>query len=150
MMPPYWSLGFHLCRWGYNTTNTTRHVAQSMHDAKFPLVNEVLTELCRMEGTCITCSHCITFYGFLKFFLLLFPSPGCTVEWSGLYRPAQGLHIWPFAIWGPPRDGGGVPEERLEVRPHPGAASLSFHNSPRIMLIRIRIYLIVIVQGTMK
>uniref|UniRef100_A0A3P8WJY7 Lysosomal alpha-glucosidase n=1 Tax=Cynoglossus semilaevis TaxID=244447 RepID=A0A3P8WJY7_CYNSE len=37
MMPPYWSLGFHLCRWGYTTTNTTRYVAQRMHDAGFPL-----------------------------------------------------------------------------------------------------------------
>ncbi|XP_034750914.1 lysosomal alpha-glucosidase [Etheostoma cragini] len=37
MMPPYWSLGFHLCRWGYTTTTTTRHVAQRMHNEKFPM-----------------------------------------------------------------------------------------------------------------
>ncbi|KAG7470360.1 lysosomal alpha-glucosidase [Solea senegalensis] len=37
MMPPYWSLGFHLCRWGYTTTNTTRKVAQRMHNANLPL-----------------------------------------------------------------------------------------------------------------
>ncbi|XP_029294146.1 LOW QUALITY PROTEIN: lysosomal alpha-glucosidase [Cottoperca gobio] len=37
MMPPYWSLGFHLCRWGYTTSKTTRNVAQRMHDAKFPM-----------------------------------------------------------------------------------------------------------------
>uniref|UniRef100_A0A3B5BBQ6 Lysosomal alpha-glucosidase n=1 Tax=Stegastes partitus TaxID=144197 RepID=A0A3B5BBQ6_9TELE len=37
MMPPYWSLGFHLCRWGYTTSNTTRRVAQRMHDANLPL-----------------------------------------------------------------------------------------------------------------
>lgn len=37
MMPPYWSLGFHLCRWGYPTTNATRAVAQRMHGAQFPL-----------------------------------------------------------------------------------------------------------------
>ncbi|KAM6957048.1 lysosomal alpha-glucosidase [Aplochiton taeniatus] len=37
MMPPYWSLGFHLCRWGYPTTNATRQVAQRMRDANFPL-----------------------------------------------------------------------------------------------------------------
>ncbi|KAM9393037.1 lysosomal alpha-glucosidase [Pholidichthys leucotaenia] len=37
MMPPYWSLGFHLCRWGYTTTNTTRKVAQNMHRANFPM-----------------------------------------------------------------------------------------------------------------
>ncbi|XP_029014912.1 lysosomal alpha-glucosidase [Betta splendens] len=37
MMPPYWSLGFHLCRWGYTTTNTTRNVVRRMHKANFPL-----------------------------------------------------------------------------------------------------------------
>ncbi|KAG9343865.1 hypothetical protein JZ751_013249 [Albula glossodonta] len=37
MMPPYWSLGFHLCRWGYPTTNATRAVAQRMRRAGFPL-----------------------------------------------------------------------------------------------------------------
>ncbi|KAM4597980.1 lysosomal alpha-glucosidase isoform 2-T2 [Polymixia lowei] len=37
IMPPYWSLGFHLCRWGYLTTNATRQVAQHMHNAKLPL-----------------------------------------------------------------------------------------------------------------
>uniref|UniRef100_A0A8C6PJX3 Lysosomal alpha-glucosidase n=1 Tax=Nothobranchius furzeri TaxID=105023 RepID=A0A8C6PJX3_NOTFU len=37
MMPPYWSLGFHLCRWGYTTTNATRMVAQHMHSANFPM-----------------------------------------------------------------------------------------------------------------
>ncbi|CAL9693366.1 unnamed protein product [Knipowitschia caucasica] len=37
MMPPYWALGFHLCRWGYKTSNATRKVAQRMRDANFPL-----------------------------------------------------------------------------------------------------------------
>lgn len=45
MMPPYWSLGFHLCRWGYTTTNTTRRVAQRMHNANFPLVNDIYVDL---------------------------------------------------------------------------------------------------------
>ncbi|XP_062874741.1 lysosomal alpha-glucosidase [Trichomycterus rosablanca] len=37
MMPPYWSLGFHLCRWGYTSSNVTRSVVQRMHQAQFPL-----------------------------------------------------------------------------------------------------------------
>ncbi|XP_043091754.1 LOW QUALITY PROTEIN: lysosomal alpha-glucosidase [Puntigrus tetrazona] len=37
MMPPYWSLGFHLCRWGYTSTNITRTVVQRMRQAKIPL-----------------------------------------------------------------------------------------------------------------
>uniref|UniRef100_A0A9J8ADS9 Lysosomal alpha-glucosidase n=1 Tax=Cyprinus carpio carpio TaxID=630221 RepID=A0A9J8ADS9_CYPCA len=37
MMPPYWSLGFHLCRWGYTSTNITRTVVQLMRQAKIPL-----------------------------------------------------------------------------------------------------------------
>ncbi|CAF1071854.1 unnamed protein product [Rotaria sordida] len=35
-MPPYWSLGFHLCRWGYNNIDNLRTVIQRMHDAQFP------------------------------------------------------------------------------------------------------------------
>ncbi|XP_017317133.1 lysosomal alpha-glucosidase [Ictalurus punctatus] len=37
MMPPYWSLGFHLCRWGYTSTIMTRAVVQRMQQAHFPL-----------------------------------------------------------------------------------------------------------------
>ncbi|CAF0929492.1 unnamed protein product [Adineta ricciae] len=35
-MPPFWSLGFHLCRWGYNTIENLTAVIQRMHDADFP------------------------------------------------------------------------------------------------------------------
>uniref|UniRef100_A0A8C5WMN8 Lysosomal alpha-glucosidase n=1 Tax=Leptobrachium leishanense TaxID=445787 RepID=A0A8C5WMN8_9ANUR len=36
-MPPMWGLGFHLCRWGYSTTNITREVVRNMTKAGFPL-----------------------------------------------------------------------------------------------------------------
>ncbi|ESP01428.1 hypothetical protein LOTGIDRAFT_212916 [Lottia gigantea] len=29
-MPPYWSLGFHLCRWGFHTVNETMQVVKNM------------------------------------------------------------------------------------------------------------------------
>ncbi|CAF2141540.1 unnamed protein product [Rotaria magnacalcarata] len=35
-MPPYWSLGFHLCRYGYNNIDNLRAVIQRMHDSEFP------------------------------------------------------------------------------------------------------------------
>lgn len=38
-MPPYWSLGFHLCRWGYSSTAITRQVVENMTRARFPLVS---------------------------------------------------------------------------------------------------------------
>lgn len=38
-MPPYWSLGFHLCRWGYSSTATVRQVVENMTRASFPLVS---------------------------------------------------------------------------------------------------------------
>ncbi|NWI69361.1 LYAG glucosidase, partial [Todus mexicanus] len=36
-MPPYWGLGFHLCRWGYSSTDTTRQVVVNMTAGRFPL-----------------------------------------------------------------------------------------------------------------
>ncbi|XP_054834159.1 lysosomal alpha-glucosidase [Eublepharis macularius] len=36
-MPPYWALGFHLCRWGYVSTAVTQEVVKNMTAAQFPL-----------------------------------------------------------------------------------------------------------------
>ncbi|XP_006753108.1 PREDICTED: lysosomal alpha-glucosidase, partial [Myotis davidii] len=36
-MPPYWALGFHLCRWGYPSTAVTLQVVENMTRAHFPL-----------------------------------------------------------------------------------------------------------------
>ncbi|XP_060108603.1 lysosomal alpha-glucosidase [Heteronotia binoei] len=36
-MPPYWALGFHLCRWGYISTAITKEVVKNMTAAQFPL-----------------------------------------------------------------------------------------------------------------
>ena len=38
-MPPYWSLGFHLCRYGYNSTETLNATIKRMRDAQFPYVS---------------------------------------------------------------------------------------------------------------
>ena len=35
-MPPYWALGFHLCRWGYGSANNTRAVWEGMMAAGVP------------------------------------------------------------------------------------------------------------------
>ncbi|XP_075544668.1 lysosomal alpha-glucosidase-like [Dermacentor variabilis] len=36
-MPPYWGLGFHLCRYGYNTLNRTRYIMEMNIKAGIPL-----------------------------------------------------------------------------------------------------------------
>lgn len=37
MLPPLWSLGFHMCRWGYHSLNDTRDAVVSMKKAGIPL-----------------------------------------------------------------------------------------------------------------
>lgn len=36
-MPPYWALGFHLCRWGYDSLDETRRINDGMRSAKIPM-----------------------------------------------------------------------------------------------------------------
>lgn len=38
-MPPYWSLGFHLCRYGYNSLNVTKETMLRNLNAQIPLVS---------------------------------------------------------------------------------------------------------------
>lgn len=38
-MPPYWGLGFHLCRWGYNSDDHMKSVIKRMRDYGFPYVS---------------------------------------------------------------------------------------------------------------
>ena len=35
-MPPYWGLGFHLCRWGYGSLNGTQTVNDNMRKYGIP------------------------------------------------------------------------------------------------------------------
>jgi len=38
-LPPYWSLGFQLCRWGYGSLDTVKDTVQRMDDYGIPLVS---------------------------------------------------------------------------------------------------------------
>lgn len=42
-MPPYWSLGFHLCKYGYHSVNETMAVVKRMQEAKIPQVCQSLS-----------------------------------------------------------------------------------------------------------
>ena len=35
-MPPYWALGFHLCRWGYNSSKNLKEVFDRMQSNQIP------------------------------------------------------------------------------------------------------------------
>jgi len=37
LMPTYWALGYHLCRWGYTGTEQIENIHKAMKDANFPL-----------------------------------------------------------------------------------------------------------------
>ena len=38
-MPPMWSLGFHLCKYGYNTSEITQSIVDRMRSASIPQVD---------------------------------------------------------------------------------------------------------------
>lgn len=37
-MPPLWALGFHLCRWGYGSSNETWQTVRAMRNYQIPQV----------------------------------------------------------------------------------------------------------------
>ena len=37
MLPPYWSLGYHLSRWGYRSSDDVINIVEAMKSAKIPL-----------------------------------------------------------------------------------------------------------------
>ena len=37
MLPPYWTLGYHLSRWGYRSSDDVIDIVQEMKLAKIPL-----------------------------------------------------------------------------------------------------------------
>ncbi len=41
-LPPYWGLGFHLCRWGFGSANNTRAVVEEMRRLQIPQVSYVV------------------------------------------------------------------------------------------------------------
>ena len=43
-MPPFWALGFHLCRWGYGSVENTRKVMERNLEAGVPLDVQVSLE----------------------------------------------------------------------------------------------------------
>lgn len=45
-MPIYWALGYHLCRWGYNTSDSTWEIVKNMRNNKIPQVKQVSRKWC--------------------------------------------------------------------------------------------------------
>ena len=48
-MPPYWSLGFQISRWGYKNTEEIKAVVNRTRNANIPQVNSDLSEVQSME-----------------------------------------------------------------------------------------------------
>jgi alpha-glucosidase (family GH31 glycosyl hydrolase) len=41
-MPPYWSLGFHLCKWGYENITVVKDVVERTKQAEISQVKYIL------------------------------------------------------------------------------------------------------------
>lgn len=56
-MPPYWGLGFHLCRWGYESADKMKAVIKRMRDYDFPYVSiRYSTALLYLVSVSLGCS----------------------------------------------------------------------------------------------
>lgn len=49
MIPPFWALGFHQCRWGYQDASALERVINSYKDNKVPL-DTIWTDIDYMSG----------------------------------------------------------------------------------------------------
>lgn len=94
-MPIYWALGYHLCRWGYKTSDSTWEVVKSMRNYQIPQVKW---------------SRCVSFSVFFFFFFSLFwnnnfgvcrTSSGMTsTTWTNLWTSRLTQQILPlFLTW---------------------------------------------------
>ena len=41
-LPPYWGLGFHICRWGYTSANDTWSYVNRTRNALIPQVKKIM------------------------------------------------------------------------------------------------------------
>ena len=115
-MPPYWSLGFHLCRWGYGTANHTLEVVKRMRDKGIPQVS--IPRWCNGAWDYLTLRTSLppSFplsslppslpstlpFPFLPFPSLPFPFAGHSMEWYWLHARSPRLHVWHRLFWWPP------------------------------------------------
>lgn len=106
-MPVYWALGYHLCRWGYNTSDSTWDVVKKMRNYGIPQVK-------RRQQTVI-CEDLRWLTSPFFFFFL-----GCPVEWHRLHGPVHGLHLRPNKVWIVARPGEGSSRSRPALRHDPG------------------------------
>ncbi|UJR12095.1 hypothetical protein I4U23_016273 [Adineta vaga] len=70
MMPPYWSLGFHLCRWGYGNLTHMQEVNQRNRDAGVPL-DVQYADIDYMDANKIFTVDPINYRGLKEYFLQL-------------------------------------------------------------------------------
>lgn len=118
-MPIYWALGYHLCRWGYNTSNSTWDVVKSLRNYGIPQVK--LTQ----QTVCL-CVHMVFCFLLWNNNLCIDLFTGRPVEWHRLHGQIYGLHFWPNKVRHAAWSGQGPARSWSALRHDPGTQEFVF------------------------
>lgn len=115
-MPIYWALGYHLCRWGYNSSESTWEAVKSMRNYGIPQVRVVYV---------VRLSVWLVEF-FMKLITCVGLLAGRPVERYRLHGTFSGLHVWLRKVRHAAWSGQGPSRTWPALRHDPGTREIMF------------------------